>query len=184
MRPRSRMSGASHPPSHPRVLRSVPGSRSAAPPVTATLLPPLRSRSAGDGSEADEPGTARRAPRILLVDADRFMLHRLEASLMAMGYTVVSASTFETASQLLNECSPDMVVAAVRLGPFNGLHLAARSQSQCPGRPTIIVHPVADPVLIAQASVLGATFVASPLENPEFLLQVQAALLPLSSAAS
>lgn len=118
----------------------------------------------------------RRRPRILLVNADRFVLHRLEAILLAQGYRVVSASTFEVASDLLHAIAPDLVVADIRLEAFNGLHLATRSRCHCPRRPVIITHVSYDPVLDVHARSLRAPFIVKPLDNPEFLHRVRAAL--------
>lgn len=163
MRSRSRMSRAEHAPSQMSHLRP--------------MLPVAR-------PDTDDSIGPRRAARILLVNADPFALRRLEAFLVARGYSVIPATTFETASKLLRDASPDMVVAGVRLGAFNGLHLAARSRSLRPSRPTIIIHPSPDPVLDVQARGLGATFIADPLENPEFLPQVRAALDDVASTIS
>jgi len=113
---------------------------------------------------------------ILLVDADRALLKRTEALLSAEGHLVIAVSSFPEAKAHLYTVSPDLLVADVRLDAFNGLHLAARARLDYPNLPVIITHAWADPVLEREAQRQGAAFVVSPLENPDFLINVRAAL--------
>ena len=113
---------------------------------------------------------------ILLVDADRAVLKRTEALLSAEGHLVIAVSSFQEAKQHLYTVSPDLLIADVRLDAFNGLHLATRARLDYPNLPVIITHAWADPVLQREAQRQGAAFVVSPLENPDFLRDVQAAL--------
>jgi DNA-binding response OmpR family regulator len=117
-----------------------------------------------------------RRTRILLVSADHFALRRLESSLTGQGYEVIPASTFELATKLLKALTPDLLVADVRLGPFNGLHLVVRTQFLCPTVRAIILHTTADSVLESQAERLGAAFVVNPLQGTGFMQRVRAAL--------
>lgn len=118
-----------------------------------------------------------RRARILLVNTDHFALHRLETYLTTQGYEVLAATTFEVATKLLKAMSPDLLVTNVRLGAFNGLHLAARSQFLSPACRTIILHTTPDPIAALQAERLGATFIVNPLASNEFLQQVRAVLV-------
>lgn len=113
---------------------------------------------------------------ILLVDADRAVLKKTEALLSAEGHLVVAVSSFQEAKRLLHSVSPDLLIAGVRLGAFNGLHLAARSRLDYPNLPVIITHAEADPVFEYEAKRQGASFVVNPLENSDFLRGVQSAL--------
>jgi DNA-binding NtrC family response regulator len=113
---------------------------------------------------------------ILLVETDRIARQRLEALLSDIGYLVAWVSSFSEAKELLDSVLPDLLIAAVRLEMFNGLHLAARSRHDYPNLPVIITHTAADPVLEAEAIRHGAHFVARPLENPEFLRLIRTAL--------
>jgi PleD family two-component response regulator len=120
--------------------------------------------------------------RILVVSNDTFERLEIEALLLAHGYTVVSASTFEEASGLLQTIPLDLVVTAVRLGAFNGIHLAMRSQWQDPQRTVIVTNESQDASLSEQAESEGVRYVARPLENPEFLANVEEALGRRNSA--
>ena len=117
-----------------------------------------------------------RPTRILLVNADPVILQRIDANLAGEGYEVVAVSSFQLAKQLLGSLAPDLLVADIRLEAFNGLHLAARSRFDHPSMPVIITHASYDRFLETQARRLGAAFIVNPLENPEFLQLVRAAL--------
>ncbi len=119
---------------------------------------------------------SRRHIRILLVNGDPVALQRIEAYLSDEGYWVASVSSFQLAKELLHSVRPDLLMADIRLGAFNGLHLAARSRLDSPSLPVIITHASYDPVLETEAQRLGATFVVNPLENSEFLRHVRGAL--------
>jgi DNA-binding response OmpR family regulator len=114
-------------------------------------------------------------PCILLVNADPFALGRIETLLFNQGYGVVAVSSFDVGSELLRTLAPDLLIADVRLDAFNGLHLAAKSHFNQPGRPVIVTHVLHDPVLERYAHALGAAFVVNPLENPGFPRQVRSA---------
>jgi DNA-binding response OmpR family regulator len=113
---------------------------------------------------------------ILLVDADRAILKRAEQLLSAQGYLVIAVSSFQEAKRHLYTVSPDLLIADVRLEAFNGLHLAARARLDYPNLPVIITHAWEDPVLEHEAQRQGAMFVVNPLENPDFLSNVQSVL--------
>jgi PleD family two-component response regulator len=119
--------------------------------------------------------TLKRPTRILVANSDPFTLSQIDACLLSQGYGVVPVSTFQEATDLLHALSPDLIVADVCLGAFNGLHLAARSLHHNPSRPVIITHRSYDPVLDRDARDLGAAFIVKPLDNPNFLVQVRAA---------
>jgi PleD family two-component response regulator len=114
--------------------------------------------------------------RILLVDADPSALRRVGARLSDQGYGVTAASSFEAAKKRFEAVNPELVVAAVRLAAFNGLHLAAWLRFHHPNLPIIITHTAHDIVLEADAQRLGATFVVQPLENPEFWQSIRLAV--------
>ena len=113
---------------------------------------------------------------ILLVHADPVVLRRIDVHLSDQGYRVAAVSSFQVAKEALQSAWPDLLMADIRLGAFNGLHLAARSRLDRPDLPVIITHASYDPVLETEAKRLGATFVVNPLENSEFLRHVRGAL--------
>jgi DNA-binding response OmpR family regulator len=115
-------------------------------------------------------------PLILLVDADKAELRKTEALLSDHGYLVAIADSYQRAKRLLDSVSPDLLISAIRLNVFNGLHLAAKSRLDHPTLPIILTNARADPHLVREVERQGATLVVEPLENPEFLRSVQSAL--------
>jgi len=106
--------------------------------------------------------------QILLVDADPTALRRVGFGLSEKGYKVAATASFEAARKRFESINPELVVAAVRLAAFNGLHPAAWLRFSRPDLPVIITHTEHDIVLEADARHLGAMFVVEPLKSPEF----------------
>jgi CheY-like chemotaxis protein len=172
---------------HPRGPQSSRADRPAIVPRTrGTSVTHLAKRSSAHEvagasvlreREAQAPiAEPQRPARILLVDADPVALSRLEADLSGEGYMVATAPSFQAAKQRFHAFSPDLLVAAIRLEAFNGLHLAAWVRFDHPNVPVIVIHTSHDPVLENDARRLAATFVVQPLENPGFLQHVHAAV--------
>lgn len=114
---------------------------------------------------------------IVLVDVDAARRERLDRLLSEQGYLVATAPSFARAKELLDSVHPDLLITAVRLDAFNGLHLVIRTRRKQPLLPMILTDASLDPVLEAEARRQGATHVANPLENPEtFLSRVRSAL--------
>ena len=82
-------------------------------------------------------------------------------------FHVTLATSFEEAKRLLMKGPPELIVAAVQLGEFNGLGLVLRAQSHNPNVRAVVLSRVADPVLQADAERIGTTFVTLPIEHRE-----------------
>jgi DNA-binding response OmpR family regulator len=108
--------------------------------------------------------------RILVVEDDDASREGLTALLEEAGYAVVSAGTFDEGRQLLAEQAPDLLIADVRLGRYNGLQLVAMAP-----RPvsSITVSGFPDPALKAEAVKLGAHYVTKPIATAAFLALVE-----------
>jgi hypothetical protein len=63
-------------------------------------------------------------PRALIVDTDPIFVSELAPIVTAVGFRVVPLSDFTAARHELYNCRPQALVANVRLGAFNGIHLA------------------------------------------------------------
>jgi CheY-like chemotaxis protein len=105
------------------------------------------------------------AHKILIVDDHDATRRGLQEFLSNAGYVVVSASTFDEGKRLLNEQAPDLLIADVRLGDFNGLQLVAGD----PALPSIMVTGFPDPVLEAEALRLGARYLTKPVAPTKLL---------------
>ena len=116
------------------------------------------------------------AALVILVNADPDVLWRTDALLSADGHLVAAVSSLAEAKKLLESVTPDVLVADVRLGVYNGLQLAIRSRLDHPNLPVIITNEWPDATFEAEAKRQGAIFVAAPLDNPEFLRIVRKAI--------
>src|SRR6202163_1453535 len=107
--------------------------------------------------------------RILLVEPDSRWSSATERLLSQAGYLTVSARTFDDATRQLAVDSPDLLVTAVRLGAFNGLHLVLRCRGNYPYLPMIVTGEEEDPLLADEVTRYGARFVSKSLEPGRFL---------------
>jgi PleD family two-component response regulator len=157
-----------------------------APPVEGPLEAPacgLSARSTARRAAYSKPTSRAAAPsrrprtgRILVVNTDTYNRLQLERLLLAHGYTVVSASSFDEAGSLLEAIPVDLLVTSLHLAAFNGLHLAMRSRWSDPRRMVIVTHESDDATVKTQTESLGVRYIVDPIENPEFLACVEQAL--------
>jgi DNA-binding response OmpR family regulator len=112
------------------------------------------------------------AALIVLVNTDSRTRRILQDQLSERGCLVAAVASFAEARHLVDSSSPDVLVTGVRLGAYNGLHLAIRSRLNDPDLPVIVTHSTFDADAEAIARQYGATFIADPLDNPEFLKSV------------
>lgn len=110
--------------------------------------------------------------RVLLVAQSPRVASELAATLTSAGYAPIVASDFVAAKALLDTRS-DFLITEVKLGAYNGLHLAIRAASRC--TPTIVLGDT-DPILQAEAERQKATFLTTPVD-PERVLLVMRELL-------
>jgi CheY-like chemotaxis protein len=101
--------------------------------------------------------------RVLIVDSHPLQLGVSRRALADAGYDVTVVSTFEEAKRRLASGQPlSLLVAAVRLGPYNGLHLALRARAVHPQVAIIITDQTFDIALEREARNIGAVYVAHP----------------------
>jgi DNA-binding NtrC family response regulator len=113
------------------------------------------------------------APSILVVDDDLAALGGLVELLKSAGYDAVGRPNFEEAVRALETARPDLLVADIRLGEYNGLHLILRSRASHPGMASIVISAHPDPTLQREAAEAGASaFLLKPLKLSEFLATV------------
>jgi DNA-binding response OmpR family regulator len=127
-------------------------------------------------NRAASPSPRPRTGRILVVSTDTYDRLQVEGLLLAHGYIVVSASSFDEASNLLEAIPIDLLVTSLHLAAFNGLHLAIRSRWCDPRRMVIVTHESYDVTVKEQTESLGVRYIVDPMENPEFLACVEQAL--------
>ncbi len=121
--------------------------------------------------------------RILVVDDDLGYLAVTKDLLEHGGHQVLVASTFEEGRRALREQTPDLLIADVRLGAFNGLQLIATGRERIP---SIIVSGFDDSVLQAEARAFGAEYLVKPVAAAALLGLISeklAAAIPLAGTA-
>jgi DNA-binding response OmpR family regulator len=103
---------------------------------------------------------------ILIVDDHRVTRLGLAEMLEQAGYSVVTAGTFPEARKILRETPPDLLIADVRLGSFNGLQLVISGPNRIPA---IVITGYADTVLEAEARRGGADYLIKPFDADTLL---------------
>lgn len=108
--------------------------------------------------------------RILLVDDDITYLMVTKDLLERGGHQVLVASTFEEGRRVLRDDNPDLLIADVRLGAFNGLQLIATGPARIPA---IVVSGFDDSVLQAEARAFGAEYLVKPVTAASLLSLIE-----------
>lgn len=110
------------------------------------------------------------APRVLIVEDNDATRTGLCELLKRAGYDAHATPNYEDAIRVMREDTPDLLLADVRLGPYNGLQLLVTSPRRVP---TIIMTGFPDPVLEADARHLGAQFVLKPVAPAALLSLIE-----------
>ena len=105
--------------------------------------------------------------RVLIVDDDEACLSGMKQLLEMAGHEALVASTFEEGRRVLLSAAPDILIADVRLGSFNGLQLIATNAVNIP---VIVISGFDDAVLQAEARAMGADYLVKPI-SPAALLE-------------
>jgi hypothetical protein len=111
-------------------------------------------------------------PTILLVAPAGGTARSFVSSLRAAGYSLKVVDDFAAAKEALG-ARPELLITELKLGAYNGLHLAIRAGVQ--GTATIVVGDP-DPVLEAEAKRQRATYLSQPVGH-ERLLEAMGELL-------
>ena len=112
------------------------------------------------------------AVRILLVEPDdRRRFERREALTIA-GYDVSAIVTFEEAIAEVRRNPPHLIITAVRLGRFNGLHLILRSRADRPSIAGIVTGNEHDIGLTGDAARHDAEFLVEPAQTSALLAAI------------
>lgn len=110
------------------------------------------------------------APRVLIVEDNDATRTGLSELLTRAGYHARATSSYEEGIRVMREETPDLLIADVRLGPYNGLQLLVTAPKRVP---TIIMTGFPDPVLEADAHHLGAQFILKPVAPAALLALIE-----------
>ena len=115
--------------------------------------------------------------RILVVDDDIGMSHKVERMLVESGYRVVKAESGEKAFEVVGQMSLDLIIMEAHLPGLSGLEALEKLRSINPKLPVIILAKTAATDDIIKASKLGAfEYVLKPFEEQELAKLVGLAL--------
>jgi hypothetical protein len=117
------------------------------------------------------------AALIILVNRDERELRHTEALLSDAGYLVAASASYEDAQQLMDSVAPNLLIATFATDDDQGRDFAVWNRLRHPQVPVIVTHPAESREAGADMAFVGAAFTGAPLENPQFLPQVQAAVV-------
>ena len=112
--------------------------------------------------------------KILIVEDDEATRTGYREFLKLAGHDVIAASTYQEGRHAVVTENPDLVIADLRLGGFNGLQLLLLSPQPIP---TIIVTGFHDEVLEAEARRAGADYVVKPISPNTLVAMVHEKLV-------
>lgn len=115
-----------------------------------------------------------RSRQIVVVTDTPALRHHLVTWLSEEAYGVTTATTFSGASAHLSS-QPNLVITQLRLGPYNGLHLAVRARFQ--GIPSVVIG-APDAAVERDAAELGATYVTTDELGRDQILSLAQHLIP------
>ena len=107
--------------------------------------------------------------RVLLANEDPLERRALTALLCSAGYDTIAAATFEEARRALDRAVPDLLIAHLRLGAFNGLHLYLRGRAEKPDMAAIITTGPEDASIKMEALEFGVLCVLTSVVTHDFL---------------
>jgi DNA-binding NtrC family response regulator len=102
---------------------------------------------------------------VLVVDSNSNGLASLVEPLRKAGYRAIGAGSFETARNLLHTQWYDLLITDLRLAAYNGLHLAYLASHAHLGTRCLLYDEPLDAHLAFEAQLIGAHYVARPV-NP------------------
>jgi DNA-binding NtrC family response regulator len=115
---------------------------------------------------------------VLVVATSPDFTRRLERTLSSRRWQPTFVSTFAKAKRHLDEERPDLLISEIKLGEYNGLHLALRGAAV--GVPAIVV---GDAAFASDAEQLGAVWLSPKEASGERLAATMARLVELSHPA-
>ena len=106
---------------------------------------------------------------VLVVDDDEAMLRLITSWVSGAGHQVVSFHEFGEAKSYLATAKPDVIIADVRLGAFNGLQLGIQAKLDHPTVTAVVLTGFYDPVLSGEVSKMGASYLVKPIRSEQLL---------------
>ena len=115
---------------------------------------------------------AQQPVKVLVVDSDPWWVQTLASALREAGYLALEATSFAAGKYLWSSENPQVLIADIRLGAFNGLQLLFRGRADRPDLRAVITCPCPDVVLEAETRRFGGTFMVKPVEPDQILAAI------------
>jgi DNA-binding response OmpR family regulator len=109
---------------------------------------------------------------VLVVEPDHVDRVLVHSALASAGFEVTTTNNYEDAHAVLLARPPVLLVTTIRLGAYNGLHLALRGRAEHPSMVVAVTSSVPDPVLQRDAEQIGATFILKPVSERDLLAAI------------
>jgi DNA-binding response OmpR family regulator len=109
---------------------------------------------------------------VLVVEPDHVDRVLVHSALASAGFGVTTTNNYADANGALMTRPPLVLVTTIRLGAYNGLHLALRGRAENPRMVIIVTSSVPDAVLQRDAEAVGATFVLKPVTARDLLAAI------------
>jgi len=144
---------------------------------------PLERELSGDPSVPSLEAATAIAPSVLVVEPSLDELLVVMSRLATAGFRVTVAESFAQARPFLGAQPPALLITALRLGAYNGLHLVLRGKAIDPHMRAVVTTNRPDMVLQADAEAMGATFLVTPVDERELLGAVLQTAFKLDGSA-
>jgi DNA-binding NtrC family response regulator len=123
------------------------------------------------------------ACRVLVVAEDMAVASRMVIWLSSQGHNPQLCTGFAEAKPELDRCPPDLLVTELKLGAFNGLHLAIRAKHRQPDVRTLVLGEQNE-FFEEEARRHGAYYSGGVLDEHSFTHTVQSILGPTTHDGS
>jgi DNA-binding response OmpR family regulator len=107
------------------------------------------------------------AGKVLILEDDPSSAAFYAWLLRRESFEVVVCTTFEAARQQLKVDPPDALLTDVRVGEYNGLHLAVLFRDYSPDGRLVVVTGFDDVVIRRQVDELNGSFLLKPIEGKQ-----------------
>jgi len=108
----------------------------------------------------------------LVVDPDTSRRLRTVTALASAGFHVTATNAFDTARKQIVSSPPAVLLAALKLGEYNGLHLVLRAKAMSPRTATLVIAESSGLMFQRDVDQAGATFVTEPVSSQDIVAAV------------
>ena len=109
------------------------------------------------------------APVALVVEPNAANRLRTVTALASAGFHVTATEAFEAARQWIATSPPAVLVTALKLGEYNGLHLVLRARATSPRTVVLVLSDDGGADFKREAQHAGATFLVDPVTPSELV---------------